>query len=159
MKLIELIESGVNYDDVVYHDEYVLGMRKCKDLGDAFVYCDSDTGEFIKEHIDRTGYKRVVLCNKILADDKWHKRTLAKPKYKIGDRFVIEAIQSSKVSWDSIIWNCVYNAVGTISDIKYDDQYNYTLTYKDYLGEKGILTKEMSEKELSTYNMVVSQNN
>ena len=76
MKLIELIESGVSYDDILYHDSWALGMRMCKDLGDVFVYCCPETGKFIEGHMDHTGYKRVVLCKKILADDKWSKRRL-----------------------------------------------------------------------------------
>lgn len=159
MKLIELIERGVDYDDILYHDGGALGMRKCKDLGDAFVYCYPETGKFVEEHISRTGYRRVVLCEKILADDKWNKRTLIKPKYKIGDRFVMKTIQGSQISWGGVIWDSVYNAVVTIADIKYDDQYIYTLTYTDYFGKKGTLTKEISEEELATYDMVVSQDN
>ncbi len=167
MKLIELIESGVNYDDILYHDEWVLGMRKCKDLGDAFVYCYPKSGEFVEEHIDRTGYKRVVLCDKILADDKWHKRTLAKPKYRIGDRFILELSHNIKVTAEHMTFNSIYNVIGAVSDIKsYEGRYIYTLSHKDYLedyrdicDENGVITKEISEEELTTYDMVISQNN
>ena len=99
MKLIELIESGVSYDDILYHDSWALGMRMCKDLGNAFVYCCQETGKFIKGHMDHTGYKRVVLCKKILADDKWSKRRLIINKSrdsKIQDRIgeIIESYYS-----------------------------------------------------------------
>lgn len=90
MKLIELIEQGVDYNDILYHDNWALGVRMCKDLGDAFVYCDPISGEFTKVPSDYTGYKRVILCKKILDDDMWNKRQIVRktvtPKYKIGDR-------------------------------------------------------------------------
>ena len=90
MKLIELIEQGVDYNDILYHDNWALGVRMCKGLGDAFVYCDPISGEFTKVPSDYTGYKRVILCKKILEDDMWNKRQIVRktvtPKYKIGDR-------------------------------------------------------------------------
>lgn len=149
MRLFELLDKLMNNENLyAIKDESMFGIRYRKHSG--FMICGRD-GTYV-EH-------SYTFDKEMTEDDSWVIKSVVIPKYKIGDRFFVNVIQESKVSWDSIILNCVYNAVGTISDIKYDDQYIYTLIYKDYLGEKGTLTKEISEKELSTYDMVISQNN
>lgn len=149
MRLFELLDKLMNNENLyAIKDESMFGVRYRKHSG--FMICGRN-GTYV-EH-------PYTFDKEMTEDDSWVIKSAVIPKYKIGDRFVVNAIQESKVSWDSIIWNCVYNAVGTISNIKYDDQYIYTLIYKDYLSEKGTLTKEISEKELSTYDMVVSQDN
>lgn len=154
MKVVELIENGVNYDDILYHDGWALGMRKCKDLGDAFVYCYPETGKFVEEHIDRTGYKRVVLCEKLLADDKWHKRTLTKPKYKIGDRFLLPDLCYSVTRPDGSISNTTFeNTIGEIVASYYDGE---NIRYTVSLNGKGFPLL-LTEDYLNKLDMVVSQ--
>lgn len=154
MKLIELIERGVDYDDILYHDDWALGMRMHKDLGDAFVYCYPETGEFIKEHIDRIGYKRVVLCKKILIDDKWRKQKIVKkttvPKYKINDRFLLPTLYYKKSGMSK-------NVIGEIiAYYRDDDTGNVLYTVSVDGGDSPLL---LNEKYLSKLDMIVSQNN
>lgn len=155
MKLIELIEQGVDYDDILYHDDWALGMRMCKDLGNAFVYCYPETGKLVKEHRDPTGYKRVVLCKKILADDKWHKRTLVEPKYKVGDRFLLSDLFYSESKTDgSTSHTTVKNTIGEIIASYYDgEKMRYTVS----LNGKGFPLL-LTEDYLNKLDMVVSQN-
>ena len=152
MKLIDALKEIKNNPNkyAKNEDTYIMGYR----------YKDGKCTIFDYNHMTYIPTdSNISFSENELFYDGWVVKNIISPKYKIGDRFVIEATQGSKISWGSIIWNCVYNAIGTISDIKYDDQYIYTLTYKDYLGKKGTLTKEISEKELSTYDLVVSQDN
>lgn len=161
MRLIELIEGGVNHDDILYHDGWALGMRKCKDLGDAFVYCYPETGKFVEEHIDRTGYKRVVLCDKILADDKWSKRKIiAKsvvPKYKIGDRFLLSDMYYEKSNMLKAVSSMTFKKIiGKIISCYCDDDTGNML-YTVSLGGAGFPLL-LNEDYLSKLDMVVSQN-
>ena len=154
MKLIELIESGVNHDDILYHDGWALGIRMCEDLGDAFVYCYPETGKFVEEHISRTGYKRVVLCEKILADDKWRKQKVVKkdtvPKYKINDRFLLPTLYYKKSGTSK-------NVIGEIiAYCRDDDTGNVLYTVSVDGGDFPLL---LNEKYLSKLDMIVSQNN
>lgn len=160
MKLIELIESGVNYDDILYHDGWALGMRKCKDLGDAFVYCYPETGKFVEEHIDRTGYKRVILCDKILADNKWSKRKIVRksvvPKYKIGDRFLLPDLYYGESKILKAALNATLkNVIGEIIAYYQDDEEGNVL-YTVSLGGASFPLL-LNEDYLSKLDMVVSQ--
>lgn len=161
MKLIELIESGVSHDDILYHDGWALGMRKCKDLGDAFVYCYPETGKFVEEHISRTGYKRVVLCEKILADDKWHKRKIVTepvvPKYKIGDRFLLLDLCSENIKMGKTVSKTTFDhPIGEIIAFCYDTKTgNILYTVSTKTGFPLLL----NENYLSKLDMVVSQDN
>lgn len=158
MKLIELIEQGVDYDDILYHHGWALGMRMCKDLGNAFVYCYPETGKFVEEHVDRTGYKRVVLCEKILSDDKWNKRKVATksviPKYKIGDRFLLPDLCFENVEMGKAFSRTIFhNAIGQIIASYYDgEKVQYTVS----LNSKGF-TLFLTEDYLNNFDMVVPQ--
>ena len=158
MKLIELIEHGVNYDDILYHDGWALGMRMCKDLGDVFVYCYPETGKFVEEHVDRTGYKRVVLCEKILSDDKWNKRKIAAksviPKYKIGDRFLLSDLCYEDVEKGKTVSKTILNnPIGEIIASCYaGEKIRYTVS----LNGKGF-PLFLTEDYLSKLDMVVPQ--
>ena len=160
MKLIELIESGVTNDDILYHDGWTLGMRMCKELGGVFIYCYPETGKFVEEHIDRTGYKRVVLCDKILADDRWTKRKIAKkpviPKYKIGDRFLLLDLyyEESKIL-NAALNATLKNVVGEIIAYYQDDEKGNVL-YTVSLGGASFPLL-LNEDYLSKLDMVVSQ--
>lgn len=161
MNLIELIENGVSYDDILYHDDWTLGIRICRDLGDAFVYCHPATGEFVKEYKDYTGYKRVVLCKKILADDTWNKRKIVRntvtPKYKIGDRFLLSDMYygESKILKASLN-TTLKNVVGKIIAYYQDDEEGNVL-YTVSLGGASFPLL-LNEDYLSKLDMVVSQN-
>lgn len=158
MKLIELIESGIDYDDILYHDGWALGIRMCKDLCDAFVYCYPETGKLVEESIDPTGYKRVVLYKKILSDDKWTKRKIAKkdvlPKYKIGDRFLLPDLCSEDTVMGKSVSKTIFNnPIGEIIESYYDgEKMQYTVS----LNGKG-WPLLLTEDYLSKLDMVVSQ--
>lgn len=160
MKLIALIEQGVDYDDILYHDGWTLGMRKCKDLGDAFVYCYPKSGEFVEDRIDCTGYNRVVLCEKIFADDKWSKRKIVRksviPKYKIGDRFLLPDLyyEESKIL-KAVSTATLKDAIGEIIAYYKDDKKG-NVTYTVSLGGTSF-TLLLNEAYLSKLDMVVSQ--
>ena len=160
MKLIELIEQGVDYDDILYHDDWALGMRMCKDLGNAFVYCYPENGKFVEEHVDRTGYKRVVLCEKILSDDKWNKRKIVRktvtPKYKIGDRFLLSDMYYGQTNMLKAASSMAFkNMIGEIIAY-YQDNEEGNVLYTVSLGGASFPLL-LNEDYLSKLDMVVSQ--
>lgn len=158
MKLVEALQEIKNHvNKVAIKELAVIGYRydneKCRmyDIRDQHYLPDSRIVSFCEEELFSNGWKIV---------------DAVKPKYKIGDRFVLDLSHSVKVTVECMIFNSIYNVVGTVSGIKYDGEYIYILSNKDYLedyrdicDENGVITQEISEKELSTYDMVISQNN
>lgn len=90
MKIVELLETAMKTGDIIYVSGWALGMRYNKD-NDCFIWCNPCTGQFNKSRRDLTGLHRVILCGKILNQDKC--MLLPLDKYKVGDKFRLSDIE------------------------------------------------------------------
>lgn len=90
MKIVELLDMAMKTGDIIYVSGWALGMRYNKD-NDCFIWCNPCTGQFNKSRRDLTGLHRVILCGKILNQDKCMLVPLN--KYKVGDKFRLSDIE------------------------------------------------------------------
>ena len=70
MRLIDLLETAKETQDIIIRDDWALGIIYNKRFN-CYVWCNKD-GRATKDTTDITGYKRVILSAKLLEEGNWY---------------------------------------------------------------------------------------
>ena len=147
MRLIDaLLEVGEDSSKYAVRD-WGVGIRYNKER-DIMVYCDKETGKY-----SNLG-SLSVWSHENLFTDGWEVRTVVEPKYKIGDKFLINHLGYEMCHQMMAISKQVFsNAVVEVNGyyVKENNIF-YTVCSED----EGI-TLVLNEEYLSNLDMVVSQ--
>ena len=148
MRLIEaLLEAGKDTRKFAISDlGFAIRYNKDRDL---MVYCNKETGKY-----SNVG-SLSIWSHENLFSDGWEVKAVTAPKYKIGDKFLINKLGSEIYRQKAVIFNQVYsNVVVKVREyyVK-EDKILYTVISED----KGI-TLVLSEEYLDKLDMVATQN-
>ena len=148
MKLIDALkEIGNDSSKFAIDHVHTYGIRYKPNRHDMFI-CNKDTGEYLNEEFLSWDYPS-------LFSDDWEIKTVVKPKYKIGDRFLFNDLSLQKTKPAQTYSIVKYeNVIGEI--ITWDSDANGNVIYTVSTGGLTlplILTEEYLEK----LDMVVSQ--
>ena len=138
MKLIDALkEIGNDSNKFAIDHVHTYGIRYKANRHD-MVSCNKDTGEYL----DGSCYLRWDYP--FLLSDGWEIKTIVKPKYKIGDRFLLNDLSFVKYE----------NVIGEI--ITWDSDANGNVIYTVSTGGH-TFPLILTEKYLEKFDMVVSQ--
>lgn len=70
MRLIDLLETAKETQDIIVRDDWALGIIYSKRFN-CYVWCNKD-GRATEDSTDMTGYKRVILSSKLLEEGNWY---------------------------------------------------------------------------------------
>ena len=151
MKLIDALKEIGNDSNkfaVNKINTKILGIRYCKEKDDV-IDCNRVTGEYVADHL------LLIWDYRMLDSDGWEIKTVVRPKYKIGDRFLLnDLFQQVAITDGSSSTTISKSVIGKIITY-YNDASGHVL----YTVSTGgitfplILTEECLEK----LDMVVSQ--
>lgn len=151
MKLIDALKeigSDSNKFAVNEINTKILGIRYCKEKDDV-ISCDRTTGEYVKI------LPLLVWDYRMLDSDGWEIKNSVAPKYKIGDRFLLNDLSLQKTEKGqtySIVKS--ENVIGQIIACDYDVNGNAIYT----VATGGVtFPLILTEEYLGELDMVVSQ--
>lgn len=151
MKLIDALKEIGNDSNkfaVNKINTKILGIRYCKEKDDV-IDCNRVTGEYVADHL------LLIWDYRMLDSDGWEIKTVVRPKYKIGDRFLLNDLSMQKTEKGqtySIVKS--ENVIGKIITWASDENENVIYT----VSTGGItFPLILTEEYLEELDMVVSQ--
>ena len=151
MKLIDVLkEIGSDSDKFAVNkiNTEILGIRYCKGKDD-MINCNRITGEYVE------GLPLLIWAYRMLDSDGWEIKTVVKPKYKIGDRFLFNDSCKQEMKTDGLNTTSIMkNIIGEIITWASDENENVIYT----VSTGGItFPLILTEEYLEELDMVVSQ--
>ena len=98
----------------------------------------------------------IIFYEEDLFTEGWEVVSVMNPIFKIGDKFVLEDVHGSVINFDHVLIKTIYNAIATITNIKFDGNYIYTLTAKNLADNGTTIHKEVREDILCGYSKLLS---
>lgn len=151
MKLIDVLKEIGNDSNkfaVNKINTEILGIRYCKEKDDV-ISCNRTTGEYV------VGLSLLIWDYRMLYSDGWEIETVVNPKYKIGDKFLLNDLCKQEMKTDGLNTTSIMkNIIGEI--ITWASDANGNVIYTVSTG--GItLPLILTEEYLGKLDMVVSQ--